>query len=158
MGRPSSYTQEIGDAICERISSGDSLRTICSEDGFPDKATVFRWLAADVEFRDQYACAREVQAECYAEEIVTIADTVKIGVKTKESEDGIETTTGDMVERSKLQIDSRKWIVSKLLAKKYGDKQQIEHSGGINLGDLSDDELQAKLTRFGVVTHPSSAD
>jgi hypothetical protein len=129
MGRPSLYTQELGDQICERLASGESLRSICLEEEVPGKTTIFRWLQDNEEFRNQYTRAREIQAEFYAEEIVSIADTPQIGVKTKESEDGIETMTGDMIEHRRLQIDARKWVVSKLLAKKYGDKIQAEVSG-----------------------------
>lgn len=136
MGRPSDFTQEIADVICERIAEGESLRAICIEDGLPSKTSVFRWLVSNESFRDQYACAREMQAEGYAEEIVKIADTPVIGTKTVDKPTGIETTTGDMVERSKLQIDTRKWIASKLLAKKYGDRQQVEHTGKVTLESL----------------------
>jgi hypothetical protein len=129
LGRPTDFSPELADSICERIASGESLRAICREEAFPNKATVFRWLASDKEFSDQYTRAREVQAEFYAEEIVAIADTPQIGVKTKENEDGIETMTGDMIEHRRLQIDARKWIVSKLLAKKYGDKLDMNLAG-----------------------------
>lgn len=76
MGRPSDYTQDIADLICERIADGESLRSICSAEGMPSRMSVFRWLAdpARTAFRDQYARAREEQAEFYAESIVEIAD------------------------------------------------------------------------------------
>jgi hypothetical protein len=103
-GRPSGFSPDIANAICERIANGESLRTICEEDGQPDKATVFRWLASNTEFRDQYAHAREMQAETYADEMVNIADAAKDA------------------NLARLQIDARKWKASKLAPKKYGDK------------------------------------
>ena len=74
IGRPSSYTDEVADAICERIADGQSLRSICEIEGMPNKATVFRWLTVNEAFRDQYARARETQADTIFDEILDIAD------------------------------------------------------------------------------------
>lgn len=132
MARPSDYSQEIADLICERIGDGESLRKICSEDDMPNKATVFRWLAAHPEFSDQYARAREAQADTLFDEVLAIADTPMMGEKTKIGSDGkTETTTGDMIEHRRLQVDARKWMAGKLRPKKYGDKLDVEHSGQV---------------------------
>lgn len=104
------FTQELADTICERLSDGESLRAICSEQGMPRKATVFRWLAEDKAFCDQYARAREEQAEGLADEIVSISD------------GGGEDSD---VQRDRLRVDARKWVASKLKPKKYGDKQLV---------------------------------
>jgi len=69
MARPSDYSPELTAVICARMAEGVSLRSICLADDMPDKATVFRWLAAHKEFRDQYARARECRADAMAEEI-----------------------------------------------------------------------------------------
>lgn len=123
MPRASSFTQAIADAICTRLADGQSLREICRDEGMPDKATVFRWLAADEAFRDQYAHAREAQAETLFEEIVTIADTQALGVKRTIKPDGaVETVEADMIEHRRLRVDARKWVVARLAPKKYGDK------------------------------------
>lgn len=128
-GRPSSFDQVVATQICERLASGESLRNICRDDDMPDRSTVQRWLDSFIDFRGQYARARELQADYWAEEILEIADTVRIGDKIKVGKDGTEVTTGDMVDRAKLQVDARKWIVSKLLPKKYGDRITQEHTG-----------------------------
>src|SRR5262249_15782713 len=61
-GRPSRYSYEIADTICERLAvEGESLRTICADPAMPTKSTVFRWLARYEEFRDMYGVAREWQ-------------------------------------------------------------------------------------------------
>lgn len=127
-GRPSSFTQEIGDLICERLSEGESLRGICSSPDMPHKATVFRWLAQDDAFRDQYARAREAQADAIFDEILHIADTPLIGKKTKTSANGVEVQEGDMIEHRRLQVEARKWMAGKLKPKVYGDKQAVELS------------------------------
>lgn len=124
-GRPSEYSQEVADLICERIAEGESLRAICREESMPNKATVFRWLAAHDEFSDQYTRAREVQADELFEQIIEIADTPKIGQKTTSKATGLETTEADMIEHRRLQVDARKWALSKMLPKKYGDKLAI---------------------------------
>ena len=112
MGRPSKYTAKIGDEICERISEGESLRRICLTPSMPNKATVFRWLASDPVFRDQYARARECQADVLADEIIDIADGKRAQYEGGEAD----------VQRDRLAVDARKWVASKLKAKVYGDK------------------------------------
>lgn len=130
MGRPSEFTQDIADAICERIADGESLRRICSGDGMPNKSTVFRWLMEREEFATKYARAREFQADGMADELTDIADTPLLGVKKKTNEKGeVETTEGDMIEHRKLQISTRQWIAEKLKPKKYGQFKAVELTG-----------------------------
>lgn len=137
MGRPSKYSQKLADAICEKLADGKSLRTICSTAAMPSRSTVFRWLAENDAFRDQYARAREDQADTLADEIVSIADKAMVGEKVKRNAAGeiIERVTGDMVERSKLRIDARKWVAAKLKPKKYGDRLALDHDVVGNLAD-----------------------
>lgn len=132
------FDQAKADAILERIADGESLRAICRDEDMPDKATVFRWLSQHAEFRDQYALAREAQADSLFDDVLHIADTPQLGQKRKlvghveigpEGEEGeplnlreVEVTEGDMLEHRKLQIDARKWMAGKLRPKKYGDK------------------------------------
>jgi hypothetical protein len=124
MGRPSKYTKTVGDAICERLMDGESLRIICASPELPSRHSVFRWLASDEKFRDQYARAREIQAEVFADEMIAIADDISNDVTGE-----LEMPNGVAVQRAKLQIDTRKWIACKLLPRKYGDKIQSEHVG-----------------------------
>jgi hypothetical protein len=129
-GRPSTFSQEMADRICEALAGGTSLRQICLADDVPHMATVMRWLGDQQGFREQYARAREMQADAIFDEILHIADTPLIGTKTKESSDGkIETMTADMIEHRRLQVDARKWLAGKLQPKKYGDKISTEVSG-----------------------------
>lgn len=81
----------------------------------PAIGTVLRWVGENDEFRDHYARAREIQAETLADAIVSIADDV--------------TPDPSAVAKARLQVDSRKWVASKLLPKKYGDKITQEHTG-----------------------------
>lgn len=126
MGRPSEFSLEVADAICERIAEGESLRAICAAEEMPNKATVFRWLANNKAFSDQYARARESQADLMADEILEIADeTERDTILT----DSGEKPNAEWISRSRLRVDARKWLASKMAPKKYGDKVTAEHVG-----------------------------
>jgi len=74
MPRPLEFNEAVADAICERLADGESLRSICRDDEMPAKSTVFKWLGLIPAFADQYARARETQADSLADDIVDIAD------------------------------------------------------------------------------------
>ncbi|EMT3045606.1 terminase small subunit-like protein [Neisseria meningitidis] len=112
LGRPTDYTKDMADNICEKISGGLSLRAICAEPGMPARGTVYRWLIENADFQDQYARAREKQADYFAEEIIEIADSAE--------------AESAAVSKAKLQIDARKWAASKIAPKKYGDKTELD--------------------------------
>lgn len=121
MARPSDFSQEVADQICEGLAEGTSLRKICERDGMPDKATVFRWLHKDEAFRDQYARAREAQTDSLLEEIFEIADQWESPLELLKDPDTIQ--------RAKLRIDTRKWAMSKMAPKRFGDKVTQEIAG-----------------------------
>lgn len=125
------HTPELAQAICERLATGESLRTICASEGMPPESTVRGWAIDDRDgFAAQYARARDLGLDALADELLGIADTPQLGVKTKETSDGkTETTEGDMIEHRRLQVDARKWYLSKLAPKKYGDKVTAELTG-----------------------------
>lgn len=135
MARPSSFTQEVADLICERIAGGESLVAICQDDEMPARSTVFKWLTDIPGFSDIYARAREAQADALADDIVHIADTPQIGTRSVSKATGTEITEGDMIEHRRLQVDARKWMAGKLAPKKYGEKIGVEHSGSIELAN-----------------------
>lgn len=145
MARPSSFTQETADIICGRIAEAESLRKICRDEDMPDTSTVMRWLANNEAFRVQYACAREIQADTMADEILDISDDGRND--TYMGEDGIERTNQDVIARSRLRVDARKWLASKMAPKKYGDKMAI---GGAD--DLPPIETKSTLDVTGLST------
>src|SRR3954471_7786460 len=113
----SRFSDDLADAICERVGRGESVVGICASKDMPHEVTVYRWLA-DPEKQDfcrMYTRAREVAAERFADEMVGIADSVRNGA------------TSEDVQAARLAIDTRKWIASKHSPRKYGDK--ITHSG-----------------------------
>lgn len=131
MARPSDYTPEIAATICEHLSDGKSLRQIERMDGMPHRNTVLRWLDKHEEFQGQYARAREAGLDAMGEEIQEIADNGTGDVWI--DEDGVEHVNSDVINRSRLRVDARKWIMSKLAPKKYGDKIDHAHSGAITV-------------------------
>lgn len=125
-GRPSIFSDEIALAICARLSDGESLRKICCDDAMPGQTTVYRWLMENEAFREQYACARELQADTLFDEILDIADDASNDWMERHGENNPGwRENGEAIRRSQIRIDSRKWMAGKLRPKKYGDKQLI---------------------------------
>lgn len=110
----STFSHELFDRICERMAEGESLRSICKAKAMPNKRTVMRWLADDESLQAQYAEAQNLRAEHYFDQIVDIADSNADPQKTR------------------VQIDARKWVLARMNPKKYGDKftQELTGEGG----------------------------
>lgn len=130
MPRPSmEYDSAIGDRICEGIADGRSLRAIVREDdSLPARSTIFKWLAENKVFADQYAKAREAQADVLFEEILDIADeSTTVNKVIGHGEDAEEVVVYDSVavQRNRLRVDARKWMAGKLRPKKYGEKLEL---------------------------------
>ena len=139
MGRPTKFTQKLADEICERLIEGESLRKICLDKKMPSASAVCRWLGQNEMFREQYAQARDAQADTLEDEILDIADD---GTNDYMGED--EEYDGDAVQRSKLRVDARKWIASKLKPKKYGDRVDVT-SGGEPIREMDDSEKVIRI-------------
>lgn len=144
MGRPSTYSVKVADAICERLADGESLRAICRDDAMPSKATVFKWLGQQPKFADQYARAREDQAESLADEIVSISDESEVVAK-YDGEDVTLAMDSTAIARNRLRVDARKWVASKLKPKKYGDRQVLAGDPEAPLMSLPDEALDARI-------------
>lgn len=128
-GRPTDYTEEVGNRICELLAQGKSLNSICKASDMPDDSTVYRWLLAthntDLDgFRDNYAQAREIQYQRMADEILDIADDGRNDYVLDNSEEGdLCRVNPEAIGRSRLRVDTRKWFMSKVLPK-FKDKQE----------------------------------
>ncbi len=149
-GRPSKYSDKTASKICEQIATTSySLKTICKDEELPHVSTVLRWLTDNESFRDQYARAKEQQADFLAEEIIEIADdgSNDFMVITKGNE-SYETENKEVTGRSRLRVDARKWVASKLKPKKYGEKIDLTSAGEklntpplIDYSQLTDEQL-----------------
>ena len=146
MSRPSAFTQEIADEICERISNGESLRTICLDEHMPGKSTVFRWLSANEAFQDHYARARELQAETLFDDVLEIADDARNDWMERRGEEDVGwAVNGENIQRSKLRIDARKWMAGKLQPKKYGERVEHELSGKLETSESDPRQLSRAI-------------
>lgn len=103
------------DKIIELLEQGKSLRASAREVGI-SPSSVLDWTEKDAVFAEQYARARAIGYKLLAEEIVEISDS----------------ETGD-VNRDRLRVDTRKWMLAKMLPKIYGEKLGVEHSGSVNV-------------------------
>lgn len=147
-GRPTIYSEELAQVICESLMVGMSLRKICELDGMPAISTVMQWLASGKDgFMEQYAHARQVQAEYLLDELIDIADD---SADDYEIVNGEERLNQEHIQRAKLRIDTRKWNIEKLAPKKYGAKQQLEHTGSnggaIETVNLTADEVIQRMS------------
>jgi hypothetical protein len=133
IGRPTLFSIELAQAICDRIADGESLRSICASKMMPCRATVLTWLADNPDFLGQYARAREAQTDFFAEEVIEIADRA----------------TAKTVNQARLRFDARRWFASKVAPKKYGTRIETEVSGKdggpiqhhVDLSRLTDEQL-----------------
>ena len=113
MARPSKYSEKLVDRMLEEIASGRSVIGMCrEEDWTPNADTWYRWLYKIEGLSDRYARAKAFQSEREADIILDIADNA----------------TNQDFQVARLRVDARKWIASKLLPTKYGDKTSIDHT------------------------------
>ena len=139
VGRPTDYTQELVDEICEKIATGDSMRSVCRCDDMPAMTTLFRWLREKEGFKKQYEIATQERTEAMSEDIIDIADNgTNDWMKTHGKDDEGYKQNGETLQRSRLRVDVRKWHMSKMKPKKYGDKIQQEISDTFGLESLCD--------------------
>ena len=129
-GRPPSK-ETIKNEVINRISNGESLLNICRDDKMPCRDTICEWLSKDKTFSDKYERAREVRADRIFDEILEIADDSS-GDYVK-GDEGEIVLNREAIERAKLKIDARKWILAKMVPKKYSEKMELEHSGSVAL-------------------------
>jgi hypothetical protein len=131
VGRPTRYTPAIGNEICRRMADGESVRQICRDEAMPHESTVRSW-AIDPEhpIYTQYGAARLAMYERWGEEIIEISDDGSNDWMERETDRGkADVVNSEHIQRSRLRVDTRKWLLSKLLPKRYGDKVGVEHTG-----------------------------
>ena len=118
------YSPEIAGLICDRIAEGASLRQICQDANMPAKSTIFCLLEEHQDFARSYTLARQIQIEALMDEILEIADDSSNDWIDREGPNGkkYRVFNPDSIRRSKLRIGARKWLVSKLMPKRYGWK------------------------------------
>ena len=135
-------TDKVFNEIIQDIEEGKALRTILKYSGMPSSSTFYIWIEEDEAKSKRYAHACEVRAENIFEDILSIADESENDVK--RDKDGKEITNAEVIARSRLRVDARKWYLSKLSPKKYGDKIDV-NSNNVNHNinqDLTAEEVK----------------
>lgn len=117
-GRPSTFTAEEADRICEWIQSGKSLNAYCKQHG-RQAATIYAWMRENDGFAKNYSRAHEDRADTLVEDMLDIADSLE--------------NQGDMVAvmAGKLRIETRKWIAERMRPTKYGAKIEVQQKGHV---------------------------
>jgi hypothetical protein len=109
MGRPPEYNEEIAEEICERLSIGQTLSSICNLEGMPNYSTIWRWESSNENFRNKSAHARKIGTHALADDCIRIADDPMLDAAEK-----------------RVRIDTRLRLLGKWNARQYGDKIEIE--------------------------------
>lgn len=139
IGRPTDYDQDIALKICSLISTSCmSIRSICKPKDMPVPSTIYVWINKHPEFKEQYARAKEDQATYMAEELIEI--------------NSRPTTNMVEVQKQRLESDNLKWLMSKILPKKFGDKLEVK-SDNLNRNvnsntTVSNEEAQSIIEKF----------
>jgi len=130
--------------ICSRLASGEPLAVICRDVHMPERTVVYDWINQDESISQRIAHARNLGFDAIADECLSIANTPVMGVEERvtpavKNRDGevvvpesVELKRGDMLGHRKLQIETRLKLLAKWDPKRYGDKQQVEHSGQVD--------------------------
>lgn len=154
-GRSSSLTEALCFEICQRIADGETLRQIAADEHMPDRATIYRLIAADAQFRDQYTRAREAQLERWEDEIVEIADNGSEDYTTRKRGDAeFEAFDHEHIQRSRVRIDTRKWLMAKRMPKKYGDR--VDHTVTQRYEEMPDADLDKRIAAAAVAAGVAS--
>lgn len=150
-GRPSGFSPELGELICARLAGGETLSRICAAKGMPHRQTVLRWRREHLAFGREYALARVDAMECMGDEILDISDdsTLDMVIKTDPKGRQFEAVDHENIQRDRLRVDTRKFLMSKVARHIYGDKVEHEHSGEVvQIVELSDRERMRRLASF----------
>ena len=152
-GRPAALTTELKAEICDRVVLGETVRQIAADPRMPAESTIFLTLARDAEFAAEYGRARVIQCYRWEDEIIEIADGTAGDWVTREGHNGtsVKVANQEHIQRSRIRIDARKWLMSKRVPKRYGEKVTQEHVGSeggpIQTRELSPLE-RARRARF----------
>jgi transposase len=116
------------DDICTRVADGETLRAIATSYGV-SPGTILNWVTSTPEDIEQYTRARAAAADLFESEIIESA----------------MTTDSEKAPADRVKIDALKWVAARRAPKRYGDKIQTEHSGSIQLTEMTDDELERRI-------------
>ncbi len=145
-GRPTKYTPELAEGILERLSSGESLTSICAAEEMPKRTTVVKWQGQHDTFATLYARARVAYADAIFDEAIEIADDASGDwtTRTKNGEE-IRVVDHENIQRARLRVETRLKAAAKINPAKYGEKLDVNMSGELNVSHLSDAKLNERI-------------
>ena len=114
-------------SIIEQIEGGKSVKSILDQDGYPSRSSFYNWLNENPERIELYKAATEIRADGVFDDMLEIAD--------DRSKDTFLDAQGNRqqnmtaVNRSRLQLDTRKWVLGRMNPKKYSEKLDITSGG-----------------------------
>jgi hypothetical protein len=171
------FNKVVADEVLDRIRNGETIREIVTDLEMPAKNTIWEWenghLGAPSSWRNDYARARQIQADSFVSDTIAIADTVDetahlaaVAALENLPEDATNTekrrayfyAKKRSLEAAKLQIDTRRWVASRMAPNRWGDKVTIEHVGdenrpiAIDMSKLTTEQLEQLAGMQGAVT------
>jgi hypothetical protein len=131
MGRPSLYSPQTAQEICERLIEGETLAQICRDPSMPSMKAVFNWLALHSDFEAAFSRARKLRGTLWEEQILEIADDSRNDWLQKETMFGaiVDVPNRELIERTKIRLDSRFRLMAIADPARYAPKTKHEHSG-----------------------------
>ncbi len=146
MGRPSDFTQEKLDRICDRLALGEPMAVICRDDDMPTDRTVRNWMERIDGVSSAIARAREVGFDAIATECLEIADETSNDTKWGGENGETRQANSEWISRSKLRVETRLKLLAKWDPKRYGERMELEHSGSMSI--LTPEQRQAEIDRL----------
>lgn len=140
MARPTDYTPELAEEICQHIAGGESLRSFCRNPKKPHVSTVCRWIIKHDEFREQYVHAREAAGYAHGDGVIEVVEAVRNG--------DIDAQT------ARAMMDGLKWAAERMAPKSHSSRQEIDHTTkGEAIGASSDAVLAALKAKHDTATN-----
>jgi hypothetical protein len=139
IGRPTDHTPELADRICEQLCTGRTLRDVCRDEEMPAESTVRLWAQSNREgFAARYRRARDIGYHAMADEMLEIADDSRDDFVPRRKGDGDPVVDHEHISRSRLRVETRRWLLAKALPKIYGDRLDMKatHEAGDSLREV----------------------
>ena len=129
-GKEFTYTREVFESIIARVATGESVRSICKDEGMPTRDTFFVWLYRDPSLADLYAHAKAISAYADEDELNEIGDDGTNDWMEKRNKDGEVigwVLNGEAVARSRLRVETRRWLMERRMPTRFGQKVDLNH-------------------------------
>lgn len=154
------YSDVVAEYILREIANGRTLKDVCSEPGIPPIPTVLAWVTTDkCSFGRMYRMACQQRALLFAEDIIEIADDDSNDLLTNSWGFSVPNTAA--IQRSKIRISTRTFLMGKWLPEAFGDKSEVTHTvngttSTIDMDKLRSDPVEAARAYAQLMGTPST--